>query len=648
MLVTVPLVVQGYYPCPYEGPADIPNETRFQVDEYVIGLEVIFPDGTHEGLVQGQVEMECVSLVDNLDRVQLDFFSSEKAAVSGVQVEGVTGSYVFDSDILEIPLTTPMDANESRRIVVQYQVEGGDHFKFVPKPPKVPLFAFNSMVEASRWFPCLHDPKDKALYTFEIRTATSLISACNGILESDTDHGDGTHTMTWVEYDPMSTYLATVNVSEYVTFGHTWISIPVIYYVRAESLADAQTDFQNDDAILDFYDEAFGPYPFDKMGLAQVRLAGAMENQDMISYGLISGDLANEDTFAHEISHMYWGNSVTLTGCRDVWLNEGFASYCEALWEEHFYGETQYDAVMDDFRSRYFAEDAVNRFSIYDPEDVWSNTTYRKGAWVMHMLRRIVGEEDFWAILPEYYDQYQYSHAETPDFIRVCENISGLDLDWFFDQWIYEAGYPEYRVHSRFRNNKIDIYIEQIQQNAPVFRMPAVIRLEFPSAGTVDHSIVLESGLEFFSFDAQEAPVDIDLDPDDSILCTKEYSQQSFPSSRCIVEMPAQTFKPGDTCWCRVHVDNFAGETLSGYPLFVILDVFGQLFFAPSFSSFDSYAQDYPVFPPGRMTVEVLPSFAWPGNAGTVSGIHWYAGLTDPFMTTLFGDFGMFTFGWEE
>ena len=378
------------------------------------------------------------------------------------------------------------------------------------------------MVEASRWFPCLHDPSDKAAYEFRIRTLTSLVTACNGTLMSDVDNGDGTHTVTWVEHRPMSTYLATVNISEYVTFGHSWGTIPVIYYVRADSLADAQVDFQNDDAILDFFDETFGPYPFEKMGLAQVKLAGAMENQDMISYGLITGDLANEDTFAHEISHMYWGNSVTLTGCEDVWLNEGFASYCEALWEEHFYSDAAYDAVMADFRARYFAEDAVNRFSIYDPEDVWSNTTYRKGAWVLHMLRRVIGDTDFWDILPGYYQRYRYTHATTPEFQAVCEEESGMDLDWFFQQWIYQAGYPEYQVYYRYQNGETKVYVEQIQQDAPVFQMPAIIRLDLGSGGTAEHNVLLDSAVEYFSFGTAVEPVSMVMDPDESILCTKK------------------------------------------------------------------------------------------------------------------------------
>ena len=115
-----------------------------------------------------------------------------------------------------------------------------------------------------------------------------------------------------------------------------------------------------------------------------------------------------------------------------------------------------------------------------------------------------------------------------------------------------------------------------------------------------------------------------------------------------MIEMPAESFEPGDPCWCHVHVDNFDGVTLTGNPLFVILDVFGELFFAPSFGSFDSYLSLHPSYPPGRTTIVVLPEFPWPADTGTITGINWFAGLTNPDMTALYGSFGTFTFGWDE
>ncbi|HPQ41624.1 MAG TPA: M1 family metallopeptidase, partial [bacterium] len=598
------------YPCPYDGPAEYPNEAHFQVAQYLIDLNVVFPVDPAEGYVEGTCTLECVSLMNALSQLHLDFYTDAAADVQAVTVDGAAAPFSFENDLITVDLPSPLNTGGTADIAVTYRVEGLDHFKFLPKPPKTVLYAYNDMVEASRWFPCLHDPRDKALYEFRITMADTMMAACNGTLMSTVDNGDGTRTMTWIENNPMATYLATVNVSEYTTFGHDWAGIPVIYYVRPESQADAEIDFQNDDAILDFYDSAFGPYPFEKMGLAQVKLAGAMENQDMISYGLITGDQSYEDTFAHEISHMYWGDSVTLTGCEDVWLNEGFASYCEALWEEHFYGDAAYDAVMTDFRQRYFNEDESHRFSIYDPEDVWSNTTYRKGAWVLHMLRRVVGDAAFWQIMPSYYDRYKFTHATTPKFKAVCEEIHGADLDWFFQEWIYKAGYPEFMVYPVYQDGNQCLFVEQVQADAPIFKMPAMVRLDDGMGGVSDHAMMIESGVDFIQIAAAAEPVTITLDPDNSILCKTTYGT-SVPMTRCRIEMPSDRITAGDTVWCRVHVDNFSVKPMEGYPLFVILDVYGQMFFAPSFTDFDSYLGLYPTWQPGR-TRRARPECRWP------------------------------------
>jgi len=633
------------YPCPYDGPADVSNENEYQVENYILDLSVVFPQDPDNGYVEGHSIMTCVSLQDNLQNIVIDFLKDDESSVNSITADGNNVTYDFANDLITVNLVTPLNIGETITIDVDYRVEGINHFKFLPKPPKVVLYAYNAMVESSRWFPCLHDPKDKALYEIRVTIANTMLAACNGTLESDINNSNGTHTMIWIEHAPMATYLATVNISEYVTFGHEWAGIPFIYYVRADSQAAAEYDFQNDDAILDFYDETFGPYPFEKMGLAQVKLGGAMENQDMISYGVISGNLEYEDTFAHEISHMYWGDSVTLTGCEDVWLNEGFASYCEALWEEHFYSDAAYDAVMANFRDRYFNEDANHRFSIYDPEDVWSNTTYRKGAWVLHMLRGITGDEIFFNILSTYYDQYKFSHATTPEFKAVCENLYGSDLDWFFQEWIYKAGYPEFTVFSKYVDSELHLFIQQTQVNAPIFKMPAQVKLEDSGSGTV-HDVLIESSLDYFKIDKAEKPLDIVFDPDGWVLSKTTYGTD-LPATRCKINMSSDHLTTGDICWCNVYVDCYETAPLVGYPLFVILDVFGELFFAPDFSDYDSYADIHTFFNPGRTVVEVLPEFTWPAGTGSANGIIWYAALVTPDLSSLYGEMDMFSFGWE-
>lgn len=639
-------MAQNPYECPYSGPID-DGTLDVDVTFYTLVLTVDFPSTGVDGAVYGTCTITGKSTVNGLSTLRFDFMKDAKAFVNEVRLGAQIISFSFDSHEIVVPLPVPLDVDDPFEVSVDYRVEGQDHFQYKPKDDA--RFAFNAMVENSRWFPCLHDPRDKAQYEFRITVAEGKTVAANGTLQSKTEQ-DGRATFVWIEHSPMASYLATLNIAEYVSFGHTHGTIPIVYYVLPEKLDAAQLDFARDDDILDFYATAFGPYPFEKLGLAQVQLMGAMENQDMISYGsaLITGDGAYEDTFAHEISHMYWGNSVTLTACEDVWLNEGFASYCEALWEEHIDSQAAYDAVMAEFRDRYFEEDAANRFPIFDPQIIWGSTTYKKGAWVLHMLRWVVGDETFWEIMQDYYAQRTYGHATTEFFQSICETHYGADLDWFFIQWIYDKGYPEYELAHHYDEGVLTVWVFQVQQNAPeVFSMP--IEIEWTLSGSVTHSerVIVDERMDVFQFDVAELPQSIALDPKEKVL-KKSVMIQSPGETRVEISMSSHLFHPGDLCSCNARVLNFETTALQGYPLFVILDVLGSYFFAPEFTSFDSYLDQYPSIPMGETLVEVLPEFAWPSGAGTLDGIMWYAALTDPGVTGLFGQLGSWEFGWTN
>ncbi|MCD4655334.1 hypothetical protein K8T06_15545, partial [bacterium] len=164
--------------------------------------------------------------------------------------------------------------------------------------------------------------------------------------------------------------------------------------------------------------------------------------------------------------------------------------------------------------------------------------------------------------------------------------------------------------------------------------------------GSTTHEIMIESELDYYELIVAKEPVNVILDPNDSILMKASY-ETSLPATRCQINMPTDTMTAGDICWCRVNVDCFETAPLEGYTLFVILDVYGDLFFAPTFTDYDSYADQYPFFNPGRTIVEVLPEFIWPEGTGSAHGLNWYAALVTPDMTSLYGAMDIFTFGWN-
>jgi aminopeptidase N len=651
LLMSIPVLADEFFDCEYSGPTD-DAVLSFSAEHYTLNLEISYPTETEEGAIYGTCVMDGISLEDGLNQVKLDFVDLETVVINQVTLNASPVSYQFENHEIIIPVSPPLNNEEPFTVSVNYRLEGLKHFQFRPKGNE--RYALNAMVTNSRWFPCLHDPRDKATFTISVTVPGGKTAASNGLLQSVIQNDDRTNTFLWEESDPMATYLATINVADYTVINDDYHGMPLIYFIIPEKVDAAAVDFANDHEILDFYTSAFGPYPFDKLGLADVSLGGAMENQDMISYGtsLITGDLSNEDTFAHEISHMWWGDSVTLTGCYDVWLNEGFASYCEALWEENFYGQAAYDNVMATHKQKYFNEDANHRYSIYDPEVVWSATTYKKASWVLHMLRWVLHEEHFWSVLPDYYDRFKYSHATTEDFQSVCETYYGDSLDWFFQQWIYDQGYPEFQIAYRVIDTgqtTLQVHVKQVQQNAPpVFKMPVTISWSATGEETQSALVWIDQAEDLFTFPITWTPDTVEFDPSEKILKKVEWVEWSV-SSGVELWMPGTLFTPGDTCSCRVFVTNAETDSLEMYPLFVILDVFGSYYFAPTFSEYDTYLALYPSFSTGVTEIEILPEFEWPGGeTGTVSGVRWYAALTDPGITGIFGSMDMWEFGWDD
>jgi aminopeptidase N len=385
---------------------------------------------------------------------------------------------------------------------------------------------------ARNWFPCYDEPWDKATSEMICTVPGSLYCASNGNLLSVTDRPDGKKTYHWKTAYLHSTYLVSVAVSAYSQFSQWYRysdtdSMPMPYYVYPEKLAAAQVSFSNAPAMMAFFSDTFGEYPFlaEKYGTALADLNGGMENITCTTYGqtLVTGTHAYDWVTAHEMAHSWFGNSVTLADWKNVWLNEGFATYADALWHEHAGGESALNARMSSFKSQYFAEDAASRFPVYDPLNLWGATVYEKGAWVLHMLRYLIGDTSFFDALRLYYQTYAYSNATTEDFQTVCESVSGMDLDSFFGEWVYQAGYPEYEyawtAFSDGSSYRLDFHLDQTQTAAPVFTIPVEIRVT-TTLGTSVLRLPVTGAHEVYQLTLDGEPLDVEFDPFERILKT--------------------------------------------------------------------------------------------------------------------------------
>lgn len=321
-----------------------------------------------------------------------------------------------------------------------------------------PSIASFSEPEYSRaWWPCKDRPDDKAPATVEITVPDHLTAVSVGVLESEVDNGDGTRTFTWVESHPIATYLISVAVSDYVHFGGicntTHSSVPLDNWVFPHHYDWALIDFEPVCDMMAFLEGLVGPYPFndEKYGHAEFMnlSSGAMEHQTATSYGtrLFNGERLKDWIVVHELAHQWFGDSLTPETWPDIWLNEGFATYSEALWREHLYGmdgdaeHGGYWWKMDRLR---WGNDWIGQTTLFDPFPVLDRVVYDKGAWLLHMLRGRLGDTAFFALLEDWATGGLRPEGvvNTDDFIELASAHAGGDLSGFFEPWLHEATVP--------------------------------------------------------------------------------------------------------------------------------------------------------------------------------------------------------------
>ncbi len=477
--------------------------------------------------IKGKAIIEAKSLTDNLNSIVLNL--SNAMTVTKVRLNQDALNFSHQNDLLEIFFNENFYKNDHFAVEISYHGVPLSGLYFSHHQNQPIIYSLDEPSLARNWFPCYDYPSDKAMVRMTITVPNGMICASNGTLVHSVENDDNTVSFTWEEGYPISTYLISVAATNYKTFVDKYISgtdeMNVIYYVYPEHLDLAKTDFSNTVAMINFYSTVFGEYPFlrEKYGMAAIPGRASMEHQTCTSYSaeLITGTHEYDWIIAHELAHQWWGDLVSPSDWADIWLNEGFATYSDALWFEHLHGFEGLKSRMEEIRSIYFDHYQDIEHPIYDPPEgyLFSAIEYEKGACVLHMLRFVVGEKKFWAILREYAQEFAYDNASTEDFQRICERIYKQNLDWFFNEWIYEEGYPTYTFGWGISGpNKVRIIINQIQQVFPLFTMPIELHFKLPS-GVIKKKLWVDGETHVFEIVLPETPSDVFFDPDGWLLC---------------------------------------------------------------------------------------------------------------------------------
>lgn len=458
--------------------------------------------------------------VDNVQIVQLNLLNMP---IDSAKANGVLVSAERSDDTVRIQLPEPLFLNGVGEVTLWYHgipaIEpsnwGGFHFDNGLAYNLGIAFEANPHNYGRAMFPCIDEFHERATYSYHITTDTNMTAVCGGVHLSTDTNQDYTLTHHWSMAQSIPAYLASVAVSKYLPRIDTFLgeerSIPIGLYFKASDSAKVKNLFVNLKQVLAGFEEAWGPYPFDRVGFCGTN-QGAMEHAANVAYPVGSLGAGNEWLWAHELSHMWFGDMVTCANAEEMWLNEGWAVFNEYLTQEILYGKEAYTEYMKekhrDVISQCHLIDNGYRALVGIPNEyTYGETVYQKGGLVAHALRSYLGDEVFFPAIRSWLQLKKFGDASSIEMRDFLTQYTGTDMSGFFNSWVFNAGFPAFVVDSLqvlTNGNEYDVkgYIHQKLRNAPGFftqnRLPVAL---FDSSGQQIALVSVEVNGEYAVFE---------------------------------------------------------------------------------------------------------------------------------------------------
>ncbi len=556
-------------PAPIETPNyDLPvywaSATR-RVDLLHTSLDLAF-DWQEEAVI-GQAHLTLTPYFYAVDTFVLDAKGFEINSVK----ESRTGQpldYKYDGRELKIALQTPHEKGDTIQLSIDYVAHPstGESASRAITSDKG-LFFINPRGEEgskpqqiwtqgetdfnSRWFPTIDHPNERCTQQIRMTVDNRFTTLSNGVLVSSEAVEEGKRADLWIMDLPHAPYLFMVAVGEFAVVTETWNGIDVSYYVEEKYEEDAKAIFAHTREMLDFFSEYMGlDYPWQKYAQIVVRdyVSGAMENTTAVIFGdfvqrhqreLI--DNGNDYIVAHELIHHWFGDYVTCESWSNLTLNEGFANYGEYLWFEHKYGEDRADHHRQQELQGYLYEASNHthpliEFGYDEHEDMFDAHSYNKGGLVLHMLRKYVGEKAFKVALNTYLNEHAFDAAEVHDLRLAFEDVTGEDLNWFFNQWYLDEGHPELDFAFEWKpaQGELQLSFEQVQdpdEHAAVFVLPTEIEIYYVDGTRERLPVTLNERKQVMSIALEKEPDFVVLDPGRDLLAQiycQDYSPKDY------------------------------------------------------------------------------------------------------------------------
>ena len=520
---------------------------NFKVDVLNYQFNIELSDDTDE--IKCEVVVDVRFLGSGVDSLRLDLTKTSEALESkGMTVHQVKSgdeilAFSHENDALMIKLPSSSLVNQRTQFTVTYSGRPATGLKIAKnKYGDRTFFSDNWPDKARNWLAVVDHPYDKATSEFIVTAPNHYQVVSNGLKIEETDLGDGNRLTHWKQAVPIASWLYVLGVAEFAVqhvddFEGKAIQTCVYRQDRDAGFSDFAEPTKY---ALEFYSDYIGPFSYEKLANIQSNsVSGGMEAASAILYseGSVVGD-RNErwrNVVIHEIAHQWFGNAVTESDWDDVWLSEGFATYFTSLFIEHQYG---HDAFMEQMKA---SKKRVDTFSAENPDytiihdnladmsKVTTSQTYHKGSWVLHMLRGMIGNDLFWQGIQNYYAKYQDLNATTADFRREMEEASGMNLEQFFDQWLYKPGnlMIDGNWTYNFNEKKLEINLNQVQKNTGIITMP--IQVAIYQAGSIEpvmKILKLEKEKNSFSIPLADNPNNVVLDPEFWVLMDADFKKK--------------------------------------------------------------------------------------------------------------------------
>ncbi len=445
---------------------------------------------------------------------------------------------------LRVHLDRPRKAGEQLTIAISYEGQPRRGLYFISPdqgyPKKaVQVWSQGEDMDSRYWFPCYDFPNQKATSETLITVPEQFFAVSNGALvEATRDAKAKTKTYHWKMDVPHVTYLIMVAAGEYTEMKDKANGVPLYYYVPKGREEEGPRTLDRTPKMVEFFSKAIGvPYPYNKYAQVFVGdfIFGGMENTtattltDTVLHDARAHIDYNADSLiAHELAHQWWGDLLTCRDWSHAWLNEGFATYFEALFAEHHLGDDEFRYEMDEKAATYFGEDeghyrrpiVTNKFN--QPIDLFDRHLYEKGSLVLHMLRYVLGDKLFWKAMRHYCEKHREGVVITQDLQRAIEEATGRSMDWFFEQWVFKGGHPEFKASYSWDEDKklAQVSLSQAQETSeetPVFQMPLEIAFAVNGSRQV-HKVQVKEKEHSFLFPLSEKPKMVSIDPGNWVL----------------------------------------------------------------------------------------------------------------------------------